>query len=326
MKKTQIIKYLIALFASAWSPTLAAMEDPSACTYLSDCTYQNNWFFEADLLVWSTNFNTFSGIDVGIQTTDTTADATFFLMHSGRNWDPGVRLTAGWSCNNNWGIQGRWTYFYNSVSNSKAPFDLLVNTDGFHANGGSKFALKYNALDLELENILYLSPCMIIRPLVGIHALWTETQARLNFAVPAQSGTSLDTDGFAVMFNPKNSNWAIGPKLGVNSDWGNFKGFSLIGNVFGALVYGQHKAQINAEVDVTSDVDIRIHLVDSAFWELLSVLQFQTGISFSHCLFQCPCRVDLLWEANLINEARNTILFDKSISMQGLTLKMGFAF
>lgn len=293
--------------------------NPSACCASPTCCDQNKWKFGADFLYWTTNFNTVRGLDVSIQNTSTLTEATVNVAHPKQKWDPGVRVTAGWSGCDNLDVLGSWTYFYNSNANHHSPFMLQIDTTTITAAGGAKFVYRYNAADLELGKTLCLSPWLVIRPLIGVHAVWLELDNALNLTI-SQPGTY----GLAISLNAKA--WGVGPKLGVNTNWGNYNGFSLVGNVNGSFVYGKHDGKVNAMVDISSPMDVNVHLTGQSHWVLMSTVQLQSGFSYATSFWGNEFRLNALWECNLINQADNVLILERSISTQGLTLGLEFTF
>lgn len=283
---------------------------------------EGGWMFKADFLYWSTDFNSISSIDAIIQPDDTAFDATIQIKHPSQTWDPGVRLTAGWVDSNNWDIQASWTNFYNSTTNHTAPFMLQVATENLNTEGSSKFAFRYNAADLQLGKTMTLSDYIIIRPFIGVQAIWTQISSNLNLTVPPLDGS----DGFTAGLRMKKDAWGIGPKIGINSAWGNLNGFSLIANINGSLAYGKQKSKTNLDVDVGSTVDINIHLMGSSHWQLMSTVQFQSGLAYNGQFLNNDFRINALWECNTISHASDILIFDKSINTQGLTLSLEYLY
>lgn len=334
MKTIKLTKLILALAGlSCFQPVVAQTTmrhhgeiDDSLSRGMSCCKCQNSWNFDADFLYWSTNFNAISGINVGVQTADNAADAIIQVTHPTQKWDPGVKLAAGWTSCNNWSIDGMWTYFYNSNRSNRTPFDLQINADSFHTQGSSRFTFKYNAADFVLGKSLCFGRCFLIRPLMGVHAIWTQIQSNLNLTAPATSGTSIETDGFTIGLHLGSKAWGIGPQLGVHTLWGNIKGFSLVGNICGALVYGQHQVKANVEADIVSNVDVSVHLAGRSYWGMMSTIQIQSGFCYAFCFCNHELKIQALWEGNLINQANNLLIFERSISTQGLTLGAIYSF
>lgn len=330
MKKNALLKvFLSTLLLTITQPAFTQAQDyisnlDSCCA--SECCGESKWLFQADFLYWTTDFNAISSIDASIQAEDSVADATIQISHPKPKWDPGVRLTAGWIGPEQWDIQASWTNFYNSKTNSTAPFILQVATDNLGTSGNSKFTFRYNAANLEVGNTLALSSFLTIRPFAGIHALWINSDSKLFLVAPPMAGMTLQTDGFTANLNLNKRSWAVGPRLGINTSWGNFNGFSLVGNVSGALVYGKQQAKVNAEVDITSAVDINIHLRGDSRWHSMSTVQMQAGVAYTGNLCNNEFRISALWECNTISQANNVLIFERSISTQGLTLNLEYLF
>lgn len=337
MQKTTLLGFFLSLCYLSGSQLLLAQTQVDSCYPIDTCIsnteiccdspcWQNYWDFQADFLYWSTDFNTLGAIGVELATTDTTADASIQIRHPKQKWDPGVRLTAGYLGCVDWDILGSWTYFYNSTTNHRAPFQLQVNVDNLNTSGRSQFVFRYHAADLELGRTLCLKPYLVIRPLLGIHAISTQVDSKLNVIAPPSSGPDLDTDGFDVAINLKKQAWGIGPKIGINTLWGNLRGCSLVGNINGSLVYGEQRAKLNASIDITSDVDINIHLMGDSYWQLMSTIQFQSGVSYHGRLCNHVFGISALWECNVINHANNILIFDRAVCLQGLTLNLEYLF
>lgn len=335
MKKSILTGFFLSLYCMSYSLPLLAQRQMGCFDVCGTCCSnseicctpswrQNFWDFKADFLYWSTDFNTISAIGVGLVTTESTADAAIHIRHPGQGWDPGLRLTAGWFNCGNWDVQGGWTYFYNSNTNKSAPFALRVNEDNLNTIGRSKFVFRYNAADIELGTTSCLTSFLRIRPLIGVHAIWTQVDSKLNLLVPLSADPN--PDEIAIGINLKNRAWGVGPKIGINTLWGNCNGFSLVANVNGALVYGERDLKINAEVDIASNVDINIHLIGNSNWQLMSTVQMQAGLSYCGCVCNNNFRINALWECNVFNQVHNLLIFERSINTQGLTLSLEYLF
>ncbi|MBS0603833.1 MAG: hypothetical protein JSS60_02215 [Verrucomicrobia bacterium] len=288
------------------------------------CDNQRAWNFNADFLYWSTNFNSLSGLEAEVTSSDE-YNATIELERPDAEWDPGVRLALGWNTGyDNWDIQGMWTYFYNSTTGHETPIKIeYLGQDVGFDGGHTKFSFRYNAADFELGKSFYVSRHFFIRPFTGVHAIWTTVRNFLELDSDADDLVGdVDVEG-----SIRQSAWGVGPRIGVNTNWGDFRGFSLIGNVSGSLVYGKHlgKGSFDVEVDET-EVDVNIR--GEEYWQLMPTMQLQMGLSYGCCFGKDKnqFRVNAMWEANFISEAANGPGTDKAISMQGLTLDFGFIF
>lgn len=321
---------------------------------------QTAWMIAADFLWWSANFNTISAVDADI-VTGNNVQANIHLKRPYTTWDPGVRLTAGYVPGyDHWDAQAAWTFFYNSTESSNIPLKVDVtdpsksggnvistilgsitnlSSSPFQAaaatattqdvgftGGGSKFSFGYNAADLDVGKSYFISRSFFVRPYTGIHAIWTDMDAHYSLT----SGGNVFNSGGGevdVHVHIDIDTWGIGPMLGFNTNWGQFKGFSLIGNIAGSLVYGQISDKTTVNLLIAPQT-IDITFKDSRYWQLMPTLQIQFGLSY--CLYfgqsDNQFRVNAMWESNFLWETGNILVFDKSISMQGLTLSFGFMF
>jgi hypothetical protein len=308
------------------------------------CDNQGNWDFWADFLWWSSNLNSLTGFEAEVNATTTDEDVSLHFKRPGSHWDPGVRVGAGWNTGyDNWDVQGYWTYFYNSSKKGENPASFEFNeVQEIYHEGSAKLRLRYNAADFEIGKAYYVSRHFFIRPFTGLHAIWTSLDNSFDFESESSASPTLPiiTNGLigAAALSLDSSGetdadlsqtieaWGVGPRIGVNTNWGDFRGFSLLGNISGALVYG--KLLGKAKIDIDSLVDIDVHIRDHEYWQVMPTMQIQWGLSYSCCFGQGQnqFRMSAAWESNFIWEAGNQFFNDKPISMQGLTVDLRFDF
>jgi hypothetical protein len=290
----------------------------------------------ADFLWWTTNFNMPPGLATELATivpnlNNTTNDLRIKIDRPDNRWDPGVRVGIGWNTGyDNWDVQGYWTFFYNSKTKHHTPLDLDVvgqPTSGIEL-GKVKQRFRYNAADVELGKAYYVSSHFYIRPFTGIHAIWTSQvdDERYNsngtFLNNAFNGTK------EYEFRSDMGSWGVGPRIGFNSNWGNFRGLSLMGNISGSLVYGQFQFKQKMEVEPSTTTEYTINLRDKQYWQLMPTMQILMGLSYSCCFGngQYQFRASAGWETNFIWQASNFWYVERPISMQGLTAEIRFDF
>lgn len=96
----------------------------------------------------------------------------------------------------------------------------------FGANADWDIALR--ELDLQISHLYHPSKTITLRPKIGI------TAARIDQTVNAQWNAVIYTSTEKV----KNDFQGIGPSLGLDTTWNIYKGFSLVGDLTAALMYG----------------------------------------------------------------------------------------
>lgn len=297
------------------------------------CDNQGRVDMWAEFLYWSTNFSSVTPgmsieLDQIIANINQAPDNTRLKTKSpSRGWDPGVRLGIG--CNtryDNWDVQGYWTYFYNSSSRNDKPLELdFGNTDIFN-DGNVKVRLRYNAADVELGKSYYVSSHFFVRPLVGAHTVWLSQHHDENF-VALNSFEEVITAGFESV----QSFWGLGPRIGINTNWGCFKGFSLMGNISTSVLYAD--TLIKSEMDINDVVppigpQIDISIRQKQYWQIVPTLQLLLGISYGCCFNdeRNQLRLSAGWETNFLWQASNFLAYERPVSMQGLTAQVRFDF
>lgn len=307
------------------------------------CDNQGSWDLWADFLWWSSNLNNITGFDVDETATTTDIDINVHLKRPGSHWDPGVRVGAGWNTGyDNWDIQGYWTWFYNSSKKGESPASFEVNEiESLFDEGHAKARLRYNAADFEIGKAYYVSRHFFIRPFTGIHAIWTSLHTSFDYESDLTATVNFPFVSTGLINEPLSATssgaadadvklsietWGVGPRIGFNSNWGDFRGFSLAGNISASLLYGKLLGKAKLDIDSANDIDV--HVRDHEYWQVMPTLQMFWGVSYACCFGkgQNQFRVSTGWESNFIWEAANFFLYDKPISMQGLTVDLRFDF
>ncbi len=289
----------------------------------------------AEFLWWSTNFSSVPpGMSIMLDaiTSELNNAGANLRIHTkapSRHWDPGVRIGLGWNTGyDNWDVQGYWTYFYNSASKNEEPLEVdtpdeLVGID----DGDAKLRMRYNAADAELGKAYYVSSHFFIRPFTGVHAIWLSQHHDEEYDV---NGGFLDfSDTRDYEFESEQDLWGLGPRIGVNTNWGCFKGFSLMGNVSTSMLYG--KALIKTKMDIEAGLELpetEVRIRQKEYWQIMPTLQLLLGISYGYCFNegQNQFRISAGWETNFIWQASNFLALERPISMQGLTAQIRFDF
>jgi hypothetical protein len=308
-------------------------------TVAPQCSSQSGFDLWADFLYWSANFNLPTGLFVGISQESVNNDRFEFfentitsrLKRPQATWDPGVRVGLGWNTGyDNWDVQGYWTYFYNSTRLKQNQININ-NVSGWN-RGHSKLRLRYNAADVELGKAYHVSRNFFIRPFTGIHGVWLDQQDDSRFSGNIEPISGLDQP---LKTRLNINSWGVGPRFGINTNWGDFNGFSLLGNLSTSLVYGKTLTMIDVNLDLINNPadpivvsDTKVNVRDRKYWQLMPTLQMILGASWKHCFYDNKClfQVNAGWEANFLWESANIIVIEKALSMQGLTLDFRFDF
>jgi len=289
-------------------------------------------------------------------------------------WSPGVRVGLGWeSANGDWQLWGAWTGYSNysrQVLTARGPalstvtalnLDFTttplgaeftsINTGGLLGTELSPFMrghqtvathkLNYNVADLVFTRVLELGCGIELMPFVGVRATFINQQDEAFF-----TGNTLQVDGTGIFADTggrvKDNQhiWGVGPRLGLGATWGNWYGFSLIGNVSAAILYGRYKEYGSLSeyapppglrkavpLDQFTIVTFNFHTRDR-YNQIIPNLQAQLGfgyeIDFSLNGSAYGLEIFAMWEGNAYWGAYNHFFRERMLGLNGLTT--GFAF
>jgi Legionella pneumophila major outer membrane protein precursor len=182
-------------------------------------------------------------------------------------WNWGFRAGIGFEFDHDqWDTNLYYTWFRNKTasnsSTSSASFNVPVggsasslNTDSGMTTtavltGSASAKLNFNVLDWELGRSFYISNSISLRPHIGVKGAWNKLTENESFTASTAGLASYSS-------RDRTKSWAIGPSTGINSNWyfgcantmssgrnGEVKdrpGFSIFGDVSGALMYGHFK-------------------------------------------------------------------------------------
>jgi hypothetical protein len=209
-------------------------------------------FIFGDLIYWNAHEN---GLPFAIKNAHSSnvieplnfnlADSKVKSIHS--DWNCGFRVGVGYNLpHDGWDLSLSWLRLYtHGHKHTRAhsdelifptraqPQDSLVNFAGAN-QAKSHWRLRFNQLDLDLGREFFVSKWLTLRPHFGlrtdwVHQKWNSTFRNFVFAIPSK----LELDY-------KDEWWGMGLEGGLDTQWGLGSGFSLFGNISGAILYGFH--------------------------------------------------------------------------------------
>jgi len=349
MKKILFLAAAIAF--SAWNHPVHAWEEEC----FEECCADNQFFVTAQYLLWSTDYSlpigfkyvegtsTTAGPVPDSTSTDRTVSGSFFQPH--QKWSSGVKLGLGWEMGDEIDVRGYWTGYKNkttkSVPTSQSVFIAGIINDISDDNfvGGSTFArgtykLNYNIADLEVGKTFDVNWLLKFRPFIGLRAAWIHQDNILTFTGNTYSF------GFATVDQPqsasiRNHTAGIGPRIGFETTWGDWYGFSLLGNFSASLVFAEPKTRFEfitttAVLVTPSDIDIvkETLALNDDYWQLIPNFQVLLGVNWG-TEFDCGnYRLDLFaaWESSFWWETSTIVVIHRGLGLQGLTTGVNFSF
>jgi hypothetical protein len=256
-----------------------------------------NLFFMGDFLVWQAHEN---GLEYAVKVSADKPVTTVLKNSSTQNmhfdWNCGFRVGLGWNTpHDGWDLLAKWTWFQNNASrNTNVDSDSLLlptnvyqpgdaDVEGF-GSSQARWHLHLNMIDLEMGREFFVSKWMTLRPFISLRSAWIYQKGSTLFTgsrpVVSQRGTLLKGD---------NDFWGIGPRVGLNTDWGLGWGFSLFGNASASLLYGffdvtSYQRQLfsgSSDKELVNNTDsVR---VGRAISEIALGLRYDTMFADDHC-------------------------------------------
>lgn len=256
------------------------------------------FYFAADFLYWRAENHGFS---YAYELTDSLLTNIGNVIRIHPSWDPAFRVGAGWNTKYDfWDIFLNYTWYRNHTSESKTSAIGFVTlwpagSNGFFGAVSAKSRFRLNLGDLEIGRLLYLTKSVAIRPYWG--ARGGTIHQKFNDAYSARvSGLNSQQ-----VFSGKNNYWGVGPRTGVSGEWHLNRGFSLLGRVAGALLYGKTDVRTISQTLGVSDTVFTIeHQYKDDFYQLVPNLQMSLGFQWQTC-FWCETmffKMSASWETN----------------------------
>lgn len=203
-------------------------------------------FFTADWLIWQAHEN---GLSYAVKAPSGHSADTALYKSSVKNmsfdWDFGFRLGLGWNLpHDGWDLYANWTWFQDDASETTTVGSGHVlfpvsayqpandSTEGFRS-AHAKWRLHLNMIDLDLGREFFVSKWMTLRPFIGLRTGWIRQHKSVTFTSAIST-----SDQTGSLLKGTNNYWGIGPRTGLNTQWGLGHGLSFFGNMGCSLLYG----------------------------------------------------------------------------------------
>lgn len=303
-----------------------------------------NLFVQASALYWQATqsglnyaLNWTNGHNVSI--TDFNNSGSGRFKHPDFDWDWGFKLAAGYDTpHDGWDLFLQWTWFHPKKMHSSTNVQEFTNADttpsgvvyplllpsgignlgpGFGASMNWK--LRLDLLDLELGREFFVSNWLTLRPHAGLRSAWLHQRSHVEY-----SGlTALVGSGLIVVLpqqiptteaSLKNNFWGMGPRIGLDGQWGLGCNWSLYSDLAASLLLG-HFSIFEIESPVLDSSGTILTGSSTSFSERFratrAAFDLDLGVRYEQ-LFSCDrygLMVQLGWEQHLfINQNQLTRL------------------
>ncbi|MEM8727998.1 MAG: Lpg1974 family pore-forming outer membrane protein [Chlamydiota bacterium] len=274
-------------------------------------------------------------------------------------WNWGIRVGLGRNfAHDGWDLKGRYTWFdaggsgSAKVDSSGAVIPLkgsptIVEDESaatqnqflYCTSAKSEYGFDYSALDLELGHAYFVSRKLSFRPHWGLKAAWIDQEQITRYtggAIDTEEPENLGLEGNTVHVKDNCDFKGLGPRVGFDSRWHLGNGFSIFGDIAGALVFGyfdiEHKEHYSQLVDNRVKLGANRHAFSPTAHVQLG-LRYDNYIhnSTQHIGVGLGFEAQYWWRQNQMLTIGDTkpIKYDRyseDISMHGLTLDIQWDF
>jgi hypothetical protein len=202
-------------------------------------------FIFGDLLYWNTHEN---GLQVAVKNSGSDAnlsDSEVKTIHG--KWNFGFRVGIGYNTpHDGWDLRLTWLRFTDhGRKNSGSPyiFPTLIHPEDIALTAPSSAAsllssswhMRLNQLDFDLGREFFVSKWLTLRPHFGLRSDWITQSINGTYSnfIGLAAPNSIDT-------GIKDRWFGIGLEGGLDTQWGLGGGWSLFGDLSGAILYGFH--------------------------------------------------------------------------------------
>jgi hypothetical protein len=272
------------------------------------------FFFDASFLYWQAEIT--AGLEyvqsVNIHMPDPSLSQSQVDLADKRldyKWEPGFRVGLGYIIEERqqWDLSLVWTRLHSHATSSIAISDLDVQQlkpnwlpfilGSSAQNASANWKLKFNTLDLISGRHFFLGRWFSLHPQAAIIGAWIHQKYRADY-LGIQEYDAAGQDGFIsdnTHFIASNQFTGFGIKMGSGVEWHLCPSWSILGNFFGTLSYGQFKTRQTFDgfflVDLGGSIPgpfFELLQLNRKFWAV--VPNFETEIGMKWAYFFCRDR------------------------------------
>ncbi len=300
-------------------------------------------FLFGELLYWNAHENGLPVAVVNEGVSSNISHSDLESIHS--HWDVGFRVGVGYNLpHDGWDLRFDWLRLKtDGHKRIHADTDLfvfpsrIVPADPLAGpvavgNANSRWKLLFNQLDLDLGREFFVSKWLTLRPHFGLRTDWVHQTWRTSFrnVVGTLPPTKVELDY-------KDHWWGMGLEGGIDTQWTLGAGFSLFGNMAGAILYGFHNLEFTdqdtpAQVATNSKgvfADVR-----QSYRISHPVLDMIAGLRYDHMFYndQFHLGLEVGWEHHVYFSQNqfpvfvNSVALGSAVSNQGDLAFQGWTF
>jgi len=237
------------------------------------------------------------------------------------NWDWGLRVGLGTHLgSDNWDINANYTWFETNQTatvQKNAPAFVRatrINEIIWMKRAKSSYSVGYNNVNLELGRSYFISENVSTKPYLGLKSAWIDLDQNIHYTLTFLDGPNA-AEGRIVKVIGKSFLWGMGPRGGVNMEWYLGDGFSIAGNLAGALIYGYARGSEHFKPDgnIIQGVSIE-RRIKSKTHRFIPTAQMFLGLIWETFMFEktkhltlgAGYEVEYYWRANQMTNMEDT--------------------
>ncbi|MBS0654001.1 MAG: hypothetical protein JSR39_10820 [Verrucomicrobia bacterium] len=268
-----------------------------------------NLFITADYLIWQATEQSITAWEKGGVTQSAGTNAVTGHFESPKfEWCSGSRVGLGYNIGHDqWDLSLTWTWFEDHAKKHAAegPAEPLFGSISsplyeLEANRGSThLRLLLNMLDLELGKEFYTSKWLTLRPFAGLRTAWIHQHWNTKFDDVTSTNFLQNIRTFTVHLNQKF--WGIGPRVGLDAEFGLISGLSLFSNGSFNLLYSYFKDTRREDIVSNQNVKSITESSKQANRSEQAILDIQLGLRWDQMLAKdrFHIRIQSGWEHHL---------------------------
>ncbi|VHO00711.1 Lpg1974 family pore-forming outer membrane protein [Candidatus Rhabdochlamydia sp. T3358] len=291
---------------------------------------RNGWDFQisADALLWQLQEDS---LLYAVESTTLSLPVGNDRVKQKYNW--GFRVGLDYTLpHDNWDIAATWTHLISNRHGRstatagnvlrKPGLILSAATVGF-TTASAKYHNRLEQISLNTGREFFVSKWVTLRPFFGLRADWLRQRLRASYSGIATNPTDIQAT------QRRNKWWGIGIESGLNTQWSFCGGFSVYGNVAGAIEYGLAKQTL-------SESGITNYSFKDSYRICRPVIDLQLGLGWDYnfCEDRFHLGLKLGWENHVY--FNQSLLFGPTpvlgsaplgdLTYQGWTLHANFDF
>jgi hypothetical protein len=280
-------------------------------------------------------------MEYAIVNTGTNSAFNGTVQNLGFDFEPGFKVALGMNFDHdNWDSRVEYTWFRGNTSSSvtaTAPDEIhpllaSPSSDTFLL-ASERWKLHMDLLDWELGRSYFVGKKLTFRPFIALRGAWIRQNVDVNYETPVNAFSG------NVYVDKKSRSWAVGPRVGLSSDWLFCDGFRLFGNGSGDILFTRYTTlkseQFQANIQQSSFEATQRNL-NTVRTHLDLELGLGWGTYFDcnnwHVDFAAGYNFQVFFNQNMFRSFNDDIAIAKSsatngdLYIQGLTLTVRFDF